>query len=490
MSPLIVVDNPKTWPLQIPGASLVSARDYLTEPHYSELRAARVFNLCKSYRYHSTGYYVSLLAMARDHKPIPNITTIQDLKSNAMVRLASDEMVAKMQSELKRNRSTAFTLSVYFGRNMAKRYEAISAHLFRLFPAPLLRVEFEREDDEWRLNSVRPIAASDIPESHKSFVIEAAQEFFRQKRPAARRRDAGLFDLAILVNPDDPTPPSNPLALKRFAEAAKRARLDVELIEKDDYGRLAEFDALFIRETTAVNHHTYRFSRRAVKEGMVVIDDPESITKCTNKVYLAELLDRHNIPKPRTLIVHRENTDQIRSLIGLPCVLKQPDSSFSQGVTKVESEGELAGAVEKLLESSDLVIAQEFLPTPYDWRVCVLDRKPLFCCRYFMASRHWQIVNRGANGETDEGRVEAVTFEAVPPPVLNTAVRAAKLVGDGLYGVDLKYVNDQVYVIEINDNPNIDAGYDDQVFKMGLYDRIMQVFLERIMLRKVRNGNP
>lgn len=487
MSPLIVVDNPKTWPLDLPGTTLVSAREYLTNPQYSALRGARVFNLCRSYRYHSTGYYVSLLAMARDHKPIPSITTIQDLKSLPIVRLASDDLIVKMQHDLKRTRSDSFTLSIYFGRNMAKRYEALCSHLFRLFPAPFLRAEFQRENGEWRLTSVRPIAANDIPERHKPFVIQAATQFFDQKRPLGRRRESSLFDLAILVNPNDPTPPSNALALKRFAEAGKRARLDVEFIEKEDYARLAEFDALFIRETTAVNHHTYRFARRAVKEGLVVIDDPESITKCTNKVYLAELLDLHNVPKPRTLILHRDNLDQVRSQIGLPCVLKQPDSSFSQGVTKIESERELAREVERLLDSSDLIIAQEFLPTPFDWRVCVLDRKPLFACRYFMARRHWQIVNR-ANGQTDQGRVEAVTFEAVPPAVLNTAVRAARLIGDGLYGVDLKYIDDQVYVIEINDNPNIDGGYDDQVFGRMLYDRIMHVFLERISLRKTRNG--
>ncbi len=489
MLPLIVVDNPKTWPLQLPGASLVAAREYLTNPHYSELRGARVFNLCRSYRYHSTGYYVSLLAMARDHKPIPSITTIQDLKNLPLVRLASDDLIARLQHDLSRVKSDTFTLSVYFGRNMAKRYDALCQHLFRVFPAPFLRAEFAREEGEWGVHSVRPIAASDIPERHKAFVIQSATQFFSQKRPIGRRREGPLFDLAILVNPNDDTPPSNKLAMRRFLEAAKRVRLEAELIEKEDYARLAEFDGLFIRETTAVNHHTYRFARRAVKEGLVVIDDPESITKCTNKVYLAELLDRHNVPKPRTLIVHKDNIDQVRTDIGLPCVLKQPDSAFSLGVRKVEDAPSLESSIEELLESSDLVIAQEFLPTPYDWRVCVLDRKPLFACRYFMAKQHWQIVNRSASGETELGRVEAVTFEALPSGVLQTALRAAKLIGDGLYGVDLKYVDDQVYVIEVNDNPNIDAGYDDQVFKMGLYDRVMQVFLERIMLRKNRNGS-
>lgn len=35
-----------------------------------------------------------------------------------------------------------------------------------------------------------------------------------------------------------------------------------ELITPKDYGRLAEYDGLFIRETTKLNHHTYRFARK------------------------------------------------------------------------------------------------------------------------------------------------------------------------------------------------------------------------------------
>ena len=48
-------------------------------------------------------------------------------------------------------------------------------------------------------------------------------------------------------------------------------------------------------------------------------------------------------------------------------------------------------------------------------------------------------------------------------------MRATKLIGDGLYGVDLKQIGNQVYLIEINDNPNIDAGYEDRLMGDDLY---------------------
>ncbi|HMQ15319.1 MAG TPA: RimK family protein [Phycisphaerae bacterium] len=488
MSNLIVVDNPKTWTLSIPGVPLVAAKTYLMEPPYTEIENAKVFNLCRSYRYQTAGYYVSLLAMARGHKPLPSIATIQDMKTSSMVRLASEDLQELIDAGLKPVHSSSFTLSIYFGHNLAKRYDELSSRLFRMFACPLLRAEFGREEDGWRLQSIRPIAGNDVPESHREFVVTAALGFFAQRRFPHARRPAPQYDIAILRNKQDKTRPSNDSALRKFAKAARRLRMGVELIEREDFGRLAEFDALFIRETTSVNHYTYRFARKAAAEGLVVIDDPDSITKCANKVYLAELLDRHNIPHPKTLIVHRDNRDEVLEHIGLPCILKQPDSYFSLGVVKVEDAATLDAEITRLLEISDLVIAQEFVPTDFDWRIGVLDRRPLFACKYFMADRHWQIARSDANGDRDYGRVEAVPLEHVPVAVLNTALKAAKLIGDGLYGVDLKELDERVGVIEVNDNPNIDTGFEDRVLKDELYERIMRVFLARIQQRKEAGG--
>jgi glutathione synthase/RimK-type ligase-like ATP-grasp enzyme len=486
---LIVVNDPKDWPLKIEGVELVAARAYLTDPRYAALHGAKVFNLCRSYRYKSTGYYVSLLAAARGHRPLPDVTAIRDLKSQTIVRLASEDLEDYIQKSLASIKSKEFVLSIYFGHNVAKRHEQLSLQLFKLFQAPLLRALFmySEKDRKWHLHVIDPIAASEIPEEHRLFVVEVAREYFRGRRRAARRKVAHRYDLAILHDPDEEEPPSNPRALQRFVRAAESLGLATELIRRDDYGRIAEFDALFIRETTSVNHHTYRFARRAAAEGLVVIDDPASILKCTNKVFLAEVLQRHRLPTPKTLIVHRDNVRSVARELGLPCILKEPAGSFSQGVVKVDTEEELSAEVDKLLATSDLIIAQEFVLTPFDWRVGVYDRQPLYVCQYYMARRHWQIIKRDSTGvKTEDGNSKTLPVEHVPSGVIRTALRAANLIGEGLYGVDIKQVGKQFYVIEINDNPNIDAGIEDAVLKDELYLRIMRVFLRRIEQRKER----
>ena len=65
MSALIVVERPENWPLEVPGTEVVTATDYLTNSRFVELRRAKVYNLCRSYGYQSSGYYVSLLAEPR-----------------------------------------------------------------------------------------------------------------------------------------------------------------------------------------------------------------------------------------------------------------------------------------------------------------------------------------------------------------------------------------------------------------------------------------
>jgi len=484
MPNLIVVNNPKDWTFAIPGVELVSARSYLTGETYSQMRQARVFNFCKSYRYQSMGYYVSLLASARGHKPLPNISTIQDLKSQTLIRFVDDDLDELIQKTLAPIKADTYNLSIYFGRNISKCYDKLALQLYNLFPAPLLKAEFVRNKEVWHLQNIDPISTGEIPREHHQFLVEVATWHFTGRGVSTVKRKAQRYDLAILWDPKEEEGPSNEKAIKRFISAGESLGLHSELINRDDFGSLAEFDALFIRETTNVNHHTYRFARRATAEGLVVVDDPESILKCSNKVYLAELLDHHNVPTPRTSIVHKETMEMVLKEIGVPCVLKQPDSAFSQGVLKVDTEEQFMTEASRMLSKSDLVVVQEYVPTDFDWRVGIFDHKPLFVCKYYMVKNHWQVIKRDSIGRKREGRFETLPVELAPYQVVRTALKAANLIGDGLYGVDIKQIGKNCYVMEVNDNPNVDAGIEDQVSKGTLYERIMEVFLRRILSSK------
>ncbi len=485
MSAYFVVNQVRDWPLSIRGVEIVPARAYLTEPAYRDDPAACVVNLCRFARYQGLGYYVSLLAEARGHDPIPRVKNIRDVQSDNMVRLLTEEIEELIELSLATLAATSYELIVYFGRDIGLCHDQLSQQLFNLMQVPLLKVRFERKNGTWRVQSLNAMDFREIPVGHHEFIASAAHDYVTTCERRRRLRAGRPITVAILHDPADPEPPSNARALERFDAAAVRLGMRTQRITRSDWNRLDEFDGLFLRETTSVNHYTYRFSRRAAAEGLVVIDDPDSILRCSNKVYLAELLARHAIPTPRTLIVHRDNVDCIVPTLGLPCVLKQPDSAFSLGVVKVESGDELARTVAAFLEKSDLIVAQEWLVTDFDWRIGVLDRQPLYACRYLMAPGHWQVIKRADSKDKEmEGATIAVPVADVPAGVLEVAVKAANFIGDGLYGVDLKEVDGRCYVIEVNDNPNVDAGNEDAELGDAIYERIMSVFRTRILARR------
>ncbi|MDH3524131.1 MAG: RimK family protein [Acidobacteriota bacterium] len=490
MPTLVVVERAEDWPIDLPGVEVVNARRYLTDPAHAGGRGVKVFNLCRRYGYQSLGYYVSLLGQARGHRPLPSVATLQDLRNRSLVRVMSEDLAEEVQRSLSPIAGRDFTLSVYFGRNLAKRHQRLASRLFNLFPAPLLRAEFTRRRKSWEMRSLRVIPAREIPDRHHDFVVTAAREHFARRRAAQGSRPLpARWDLAILVNPEEAEPPSDERGLKRLVRAAHKVGFDVEILGPGDYGRIAEFDALLLRETTSVEHHTYRFARRAAAEGLVVIDDPESILRCTNKVYLAEALERARVPIPATRIVDRDTLDVLAREMVYPCILKQPDSCASRGVVRVDDEAGFLAAARRFFQDSELLIAQEFLPTDYDWRIGVLEGRPLFAARYKMVPGHWQIISRDAAGAVVRyGGTDAVALEDVPARVVELALAAAAVVGDGLYGVDLKQRGEECWVIEVNDNPNLDADCEDRILGEALYLRLMQVMLDRLERRKALPG--
>ncbi len=481
MRTVFVTDQKQEW-FDIPDAAVLTARGYLAQPESGREAGVRVINLCRTGRYQGRGYYVSLLAEARGQRPLPEVKTVEDLKSEDFVRALSAELEPLVHETLHHDESDRFELDVYLGMDPAQRHEPLAEKLFARVRAPLLRALFDRTGGRWRLDAVQAIGVADIPAQHRAFLLEAAKAFVAQaSTPKPQRTGTGRPRLAILWDANEPHKPSNEEALQRLVQAAPLVGLEAELIGPDALERLPEFDGLFNRASPEVNGVVYEFVRRAESLGMPVVDDPESILKCLNKVYMHELMSRHRVATPKTLIVQRANVDEVAAALGLPCVLKLPDSGFGLDVVKIESEEQLRSEAERFFKVSELIVAQEWLPTGFDWRVGVYDGRPLFVAKYFMAPGHWKI-NQVVQGQPQlvEGKTVAMSVGEAPEQVIDMAVRAANLIGRGLYGVDLKQVDDRVYLIEVNCNPNIDAGNEDQVLGEALYREVLGVFARRI----------
>ncbi len=486
---IIVVENLADWKVDGITAEVVHVDDYLTGRDFFKQHNVQVINLCRSYRYLSVGYYCSLLAEARGHRALPSVKTMLDLSSKSMYSLDAENLDLQIQKAFKkyshREGSDTFELDLFFGSCEYDTLGALARQIFEVFPCPLLRVSFKLQG-KWRIIAIRSISLQRLGVQQRDNFAHSFEQYRTKRRRTPKGKVTSRYDIAILHDPADPQPPSNTRALNSFIKAGRALGVEVELIEKRDYVRLAEYDALFIRDTTRIAHYTYRFAKKAESEDMVVIDDPRSILLCTNKVYLAELLRANKIPTPKTVIVGKSDLSAAQREIGFPMVLKVPDGSFSRGVVKADDEQQMLEMAAKLFEESELILAQEFLYTEFDWRVGILNRKPFYVSQYFMSKKHWQIVKYDGKGGVTEGAFRTMDVSEAPAEVVETALKAANLIGDGLYGVDLKQNADGVYVIEVNDNPNLDAGVEDNFLKDELYSLVMAEFVRRLDAKRKR----
>jgi len=269
-------------------------------------------------------------------------------------------------------------------------------------------------------------------------------------------------------------------ALIRCRDAAEEMGHGVEFIFPVDIRKIPQMDGLFIRARTDPMNVTYVASRIAAFSHIPVIDDPSSIQICSDKVNMYSRLMQHGVDIPRTLFISQRELTPARARevfedLGSPLVVKEPSTSFSLRVEKVQEPAELVQVARRYFKMSDWIVAQEYVESTYDWRVGVLGGRFLYACKYIIPSQTFKIQD-SVNGHVVYCGVESVPPEMVPAEVRDLGVRAGKAIGKGLYGVDIKEGKAGPCVIEVNDNPSLEGGEDTAY--PGVYREIVHTLLE------------
>lgn len=270
-------------------------------------------------------------------------------------------------------------------------------------------------------------------------------------------------------------------ALMRLSQVARKMGHRVDFIFRPDMYKIPEYDAIYIRALTDPLNSAYVTARTAEMHGVRVIDDPESIRICCDKVNMYHHLIQNNVPIPETRIVDRNKINRQLAIkiideMGSPVVLKAPNSSFSLYVEKASTPEEFLSVSKRFLRRADRIVAQRFIQSAFDWRVGVMGGDPLYACQYVIPKKRWKIVSYTPDGKTVYGPVKAVPIDKTPKGLIDCATKAAAAIGTGLYGVDLKQTDDKFVVIEVNDNPTINAGDEDQG-NSDLYERLIKFLL-------------
>ncbi len=486
---IIVTDKTKNSIAEHPDRLVLSPQEFIedsTDIDLKRIGKVKVINLCNTFEYLSKGYYVSLLAEARGMRCTPNVANIVSLnwKRNYQSSLPELNELVKRHFQEPAIDPLSRTYSTYFGRHDDPKIEPIARRLFDLFRFPIITFEIKYGNaGRWVIDDIDFASISDVPNDLVPYFFEMLDKYTGSAwKDATVSKKNEKYWIAILHDPEEKMPPSDKKALQKFMKIGKQMNLFVELITKYDYASLLEYDALFIRETTAINNHTYRFALKALQEGIPCIDDTQSIIRCCNKVFMHELLTSKNIPVPKTIIIDRKYDQAIEDKVDYPVVLKIPDGSFSRGMAKVKNKEEFHTEAADMLKKSEIILCQEFLESEFDWRIGILNNEIIFASQYFMAKGHWQVYNHDAKEKKNvSGDSRCLAVQDVPKEVATTALKAAQLIGNGLYGVDLKQTKDgRVVVIEINDNPNIDEGVENELIGDEIYKKVLNRFIEMI----------
>lgn len=481
MHKTLIVTDFEDWPESLNG-SVISFANYLKDYPKKDEPSTKVINLCDTANYLSQGYYCSLLAEARQHKVMPSIKVINGLRRNE----GDDAILLDVTSVTTDVDASDRSHFLFFGQSERTDAQKLDSKIFKAYPAPLLKYEWVKDTKpHTRKVNVQRADLSELTDDQRQLFWSRLQEFTEQTWPNRSNRKPMRWEMAILVNPEEQDPPSDQKALNAFVKAARKMSINATLVTHSSLVDLSHYDALFVRETTAIDHPTYRTVVKAENEGLVVIDDSQSILRCCNKVFLHDAFSYQKVPTPHTKILHEVRDDTLEYLeseFGYPMVLKLPEGAFSRGVYKAKNAEELAARLKEMFEVSALVLVQEYMYTDFDWRIGVLNGRALFACRYEMARNHWQIYNHGAKKGVSGGFKTLPTFE-VPKSVLDVAIKASNVIGKSLYGVDIKVKNGKPYVLEVNDNPSLDSKVEDAYLGNELYMQIMAEFQQRLEAR-------
>lgn len=289
-------------------------------------------------------------------------------------------------------------------------------------------------------------------------------------------------------------------AVSRFEAAANSLGASFERFYPSEVLAARAYDAVLIRADTDPRNLTYAVARLAEDAGRPVLDPADCIAICCNKIHMGRLLEQAGVPTPPTRYLLKDDVRRLDPAglfeeLGEVLVLKAPLSAFSAFVEKVDSVAAFERESKRFLRRVDGLVVQAFTPTTFDWRVGLVGDRVIYVARYHMPSGAWRVFDVARSSETDGpngeagqdgpatkgarawGKVEGVPVGHAPRGLLKVAKQAARAIGPGLFGVDIKETPDGFLVIEVNDNPTIYEGYEDQCAP-GLYEDIVSYLLE------------
>jgi len=216
--------------------------------------------------------------------------------------------------------------------------------------------------------------------------------------------------------------------------------------------KLTDFDAVIPRIGASITFYGTAVVRQFEMMGVYSVNESVAITRSRDKLRSMQLLARKGIGLPVTGFAHstKETDDLIRIIGGAPLVIKLLEGTQGIGVVLAETDKAATSVIEAFRGLKANILVQEFIKesSGEDIRCFVIGDRVVAAMK-----------RKGKEGEFRSNLHRGGTAEMIKitPEERSTAVRAAKIMGLNVSGVDLLRSNHGPVVMEVNSSPGLEG---------------------------------
>jgi ribosomal protein S6--L-glutamate ligase len=212
------------------------------------------------------------------------------------------------------------------------------------------------------------------------------------------------------------------------------------------------FDAVIPRIGASVTFYGTAVLRQFEMMNVFPLNESVAVTRSRDKLRSAQLLARKGVGMPVTGFAH--NPDDIEDLLkevgGAPLVIKLLEGTQGIGVVLAETQKAAESVIQAFMGLKANIMVQEFIKEAggSDLRCFVVGDKVVASMK-----------RQGPEGEfrSNLHRGGSASLVRLTPEERSTAVRAARVMGLGVCGVDLLRSNHGPVVMEVNSSPGLEG---------------------------------
>ena len=253
---------------------------------------------------------------------------------------------------------------------------------------------------------------------------------------------------------------------RRLVQEAKLRGIDVEVTDPMKFSLFVDdgaidihyagepftHDAVIPRIGHSITKHGVAVLRHMEQLGIWTANTGQGILQSRDKLHASQILARNKIPVPKTTYV-RDSIDvepAIDFVGGLPVVIKVTQGTQGQGVFLRHTVHESRSLIQGLLLTGKSVLVQEYIAESHgkDIRALVVGDRVVAAMRRRARGREFRS-NYHLNGTVEKVEISE-EFE-------HQAVRAARVLGLNIAGVDLLEGANGPLVLEVNSSPGLEG---------------------------------